>query len=73
MTRNVESIAVGGLERAASRLAGRARELASPSDRVSLESSLPGLAQDVATYRANVRVLRAAAEVSEVLLASLER
>jgi hypothetical protein len=70
---SAQSVALGGLAAASERLATRAAEVAAPTDRVSLESSLVGAMADATSYRANLRVLRMSAELDETLLGLLSR
>jgi hypothetical protein len=67
----VQSVALGGLSRASERLAQRAQEVAVPTDRVSLESSLVGSMADAVSYRANLRVLKTSTELDETVLSLL--
>ncbi|MDX2014893.1 MAG: hypothetical protein SFW67_32150 [Myxococcaceae bacterium] len=65
---SLQSVALEGLGRAGDRLAQRAAEVAVPTDRVSLESSLVGSLGDALSYRANLRVLKTSAALDETLL-----
>jgi hypothetical protein len=69
----LQSVALEGLGRAAERLAQRAAEVAAPTDRVSLESSLVGSLGDALSYRANLRVLKTSGELDQTLLGLVGR
>jgi hypothetical protein len=70
-TASLTAVALDGLDRASARLADRARDIAVPADRVSLESTVVGALGDVASYRANLRTLRTANDLDETVLGLL--